>query len=146
MQIFMTQVNIYALPSFTIIFSGLIMLLCDVKSTKHWQWNFSPGYLVWYQVHEEDVLNLKWVWSKEASNYSFPEQTKNDQILTWIPHVALRCVPMAKSSAGLWCLLKGSVWGVLTHVYAYTPVDLYNDLCEELSAKRIKGIHHSELP
>lgn len=33
--------------------------------------------------------------------------------------------------------------GGKTHVYAYTPVDLYNDLCEELSAKRIKGIHHS---
>lgn len=27
---------------------------------------------------------------------------------------------------------------VLAHVYAYTPADLYNDLCEEFSAKRIE--------
>lgn len=28
---------------------------------------------------------------------------------------------------------------VPTRVYAYTPADLYNDLCEEISAKRIKA-------
>lgn len=28
---------------------------------------------------------------------------------------------------------------MLTHVYAYTPADLYNDLCEKVPAKRIKG-------